>query len=129
MTDQPIGKFVIVKTIYFYLVSFVALMMVVFSVADVINAALKTWVFTKADNYNNYYVEPACDALTIKSDAAIKPLTTEECDQRKAEADKRAIEERTAQRQRDIVRDISMIVVGVPLFATHWWIIRKKENI
>ena len=86
-------------------------------------------MFTKADNYTTYYAEPACDPITIKGDPNVKPLTTKECDQRQAEMEKRAAEDRTAQRQRDAVRDISMIVVGVPLFAVHWWMIRKKENI
>ena len=104
-------------------------MMVIFSIADVINLGLKTWIFTKADNYNTYYAEPACVALTIKSDTTIKPLTTEECDKRKAEADARAVDDRIAQRQRDAVRDISFIIVGIPLFVIHWWIMKKKENI
>jgi hypothetical protein len=45
----PATKAMIIKSIYFYLVSFVALMMVAFSSADLINMALKTWIFTKAD--------------------------------------------------------------------------------
>ena len=129
MDQQPVEKFMIVKTIYFYLVSFVALMMVVFSLADVINMALKTWVFPKADNLSYYYAQPACDILAVKGDPNIKPLSTEECDKQKADADKRAADDRIAQRQLSAVRDISLIVVGVPLFAIHWWMIRKKENI
>ena len=117
-----------VKTIYFYLVSFVALMMVVFSLADVINMALKTWVFTKADFYG-YYPEPACDPGILKTEMAIKPLSTEECDKRRVDWEKREEENRVSQRQRDAVRDISMIIVGLPLFAVHWWMIRKKEKI
>lgn len=127
--EQPIGKFAVVKNIYFYLVSFVALMMVIFSLADLINLGLRSWVFTKADYYNNYYSEPGCDSLVQKTDSTTKALSVEECDKRKADFDKREQENREAQRQRDAVRDISMIVVGVPLFVAHWLVLRKKENI
>ena len=126
--EQTTGKFMVVKTIYFYLVSFVALMMVVFSLADVIDMALKTWIFTKADFYG-YYPEAACDQNLLKTDMTIKPLSTEECDKRRADFEKREEENRVAQRQRDAVRDISMIIVGIPLFSIHWWMIRKKEKI
>jgi hypothetical protein len=34
---------------------------------------------------------------------------------------------RLAQRQRDLVRDISFIVVGGPLFWFHWKLARKKD--
>ena len=108
MDQQPTGKFIVVKTIYFYLVSFVALMMVVFSLADVINMALKTWVFTKADNFSYYYAQPACDANIIKTDPNLEPLSAEECDKQKADADKRAADDRIAQRQLSAVRDISV---------------------
>jgi len=103
--------------------------MFTFSLVDLINMGLKTWVFTKADSYNNYYPEASCDPLIQKTDSTTKPLSTEECDKRKANFDKQEMENRISQRQRDAVRDISMIVVGAPLFAIHWWIIRKKENV
>lgn len=131
MDQQPTGKQSIIKTIYFYLVSFVALMMVVFSLADVINMALKTWIFTKADmDYYSMPVSIECDQnyKPITPDQ-VKPATPEECAQRAALQKKQDEDNRDSQRQRDAVRDISMIVVGIPLFAFHWWIIRKKENI
>ncbi len=129
MDQQPTGKFVVVKTIYFYLVSFVALMMVVFSVADIINLGLKTWVFTKADNYDYVSKPYGCEANFVKPDSNYKAPTIEECAKMQTEQEEQARQNREAQRQRDAVRDISMIVVGIPLFAVHWWMIRKKENI
>ena len=128
-SPMPSNKIVIIKNIYFYLVSFVALMMVVFSVADAVNIALKTYIFTKADNFNNYYASPiGCDPVQIKgADPSIKQMTAEECAKINDENLKRASEERVAQRQRDVVRDISFVVVGLPLFILHWLAVRKKE--
>ena len=55
-------------------------------------------------------------------------MTTEECAKLEADNKKQAEENRAAQRQRDLVRDISFIVVGIPLFAYHWRVIRRKED-
>ncbi|TAN33409.1 hypothetical protein EPN28_02565 [Patescibacteria group bacterium] len=126
------GKGNVIKNIYLYLVSFVALMMMVFSTADIINTLLRTYVFTKADKFDYYVPHLAgCESNPPKDE--IKKIVTsspgeKECAQINEEK-KNAEENRAAQRQRDLVRDISMIVVGIPLFAFHWRIIRKKETV
>ena len=128
METQPTSKVILIKNIYFYLVSFVALMMVVFSLAVIINLGLKVWVFTKADNYS-YAVKPyGCEAGFKSTEPNYKAPTVEECAQMEADAQRQELESRLAQRQRDAVRDISMIVVGIPLFALHWLALHKKEN-
>jgi len=126
MSDQPRKT---IKSIYFYLVSFVALMMVVFSTADIINIALKTWVFTAADK-DMYYNAP-CVAPMTTPDAkpVIDPATSRaECEKQNEANLKQNEASRVAQKQRDVVRDISMIVVGIPLFLIHWRIVRSKEE-
>jgi hypothetical protein len=114
----------IIRNIYLYLVSFVALMMIVFSTADVVNIGLKTFIFTKADDYNYGYVStcpvvPASDTSTVKTD----PYCVTPDEQKKRDE-----ASRTAQRQGSLVRDLSMIVVGIPVFMYHWGIVRKKEE-
>jgi hypothetical protein len=126
-TSAPTPKTAIIKNIYFYLVSFVALMMVTFSVADLVNMALKTWVFTKADYYS-YYTNPSCDLSIQKADPEIKPMTPENCAILQEQNKKQEAENRISDRQRNAVRDISFIVVGVPLFLLHWRTIRRKED-
>lgn len=120
-------KTALIKTVYFYTVSLIALMMIVFSTADLINLGLKTWVFPKADL--NEYREPPCAAMIMK-DPAIQE--TEEmyqnrivqCEQSKInEEDARAI-----RNQKDAVRDISFLVVGIPLFLYHWMTIRREQK-
>ncbi len=131
MDNQPSSKSKTIKSIYFYLVSFVALMMVVFSTADVINIALKTWVFTAADKDMYSYPKAACEIPTpvMPPDVKSVPATTkEDCLRQNDENIKQQELSRTAQKQRDVVRDLSMIVVGIPLFLIHWNILRKKEE-
>ncbi len=133
MDSQPSNKVAIIKNLYLYLVSFVALMMVVVSTADMLQIVLKKYVFTKADQDYYSYSSFDCGGMmapkgpTPAAPETAKPPTTEECKQREAEAKKQAEENRAAQRQRDLVRDISFILVGIPLFAYHWNVVRKKE--
>ena len=118
------SKSSLIKTIYFYLVSLISLMMVVFSTADLVNLALKIWVFPKADKQE--YIEPSC-ALQIP--AKMPGISEEEyqrqiknCEANRMNEDER----RSIQHQRDAVRDLSFLVVGAPLFLYHWRIIRRE---
>ncbi len=129
MENQPPTKTILIKNIYLYLVCFVALMMVVISTGNIVQIILKKYVFTKADR--DYYPSFDC-GLMVKPmaapvDQSFKPLSPEDCAKREAESKKQAEENRAAGRQRDLVRDISFIVVGMPLFAYHWMVVRKKE--
>ncbi len=132
-TLEPAPKGRIIKSLYFYLVCFVALMMVVFSFADTINIALKTWVFTAADK-DTYYMPNVCTAPQpmapeVKGDLSRAPvMSVEECEKQNKISSEQQETSRIAQKQRDVVRDISMIVVGIPLFLIHWRILRNKEE-
>lgn len=124
METTPSNKPLIIKTLYLYLVSFVALMMVIFSTADMVNIILRTFIFTKADqNYYNYPT-PTCPIPAPEETSGTKgyPGCVNQEEQMKIDKNNQ-----DAQRQRDLVRDISMIVVAVPMFAYHWRIIRKRE--
>lgn len=133
--DSPASnKVLIIKNIYFYLVSFVALMMVAFSTANLINIVLKTYIFTAADQ-NMYYPGIECDTTlyginektgTTIDPSQIKKLTPEECAAQEAKYQEREQQNMKSQRQRSLVMDISFIIVGIPLFLFHWYYARKK---
>ncbi|MFZ6015788.1 MAG: hypothetical protein ACOYUZ_05570 [Patescibacteria group bacterium] len=124
---MQMSKAQIIKTVYFYLVSLIALMMVVFSTADLVNLGLKTWVFPKADL--NEWREPACTAMIIKDPTggeteAVYQQRLAECEANKIDED----EARAIRNQKDAVRDISFLVVGIPLFLYHWITLRKEKD-
>jgi hypothetical protein len=131
MEDFKSQKGSVIKSIYFYLVSFVALMMVVFTVADIINIVLKTYIFTKANNIT-YYKPIECDTAeriqVEKEGVEVPKMTPEECVALEEKETARQKETQIADNQRNIVRDISMIVVGIPLFILHWRFIRKRKD-
>lgn len=124
--SMQMTKAQIIKTVYFYLVSLIALMMVVFSTADLVNLGLKTWAFPKADL--NEYREPPCAAMIVK-DPNIDQ-TDEMYQQRIAQCESGKMDEneaRAIRNQKDVVRDLSFLFVGIPLFLYHWLIIRKER--
>lgn len=130
MDNQPTQPKKVIKSIYFYLVSFVALMMVVFSTADIINIALKTWVFTKADNER--YYSPPCEPPVYPIERGAKvpaPVFDKAACEKQTEENKKNEEaNRVARKQQSVVRDLSMILVGIPLFLMHWRIVRRKDE-
>jgi len=107
-----------IKRIYVYLFSAVGLVLVVIGSVQLINLALKSWVFTKADVYYNY---PA------------PKVVAERPDQQVEEPNPKAVEEfqkndLASRRQRQAASAIAMIIVGAPLFLYHWRIARIKQS-
>ncbi len=98
----------IILRIYFTLVAFVTLMILIFSVSDLVNITLKTYVFTAADRaeYPTY-----CDPS----------MTQETCDQAKQRDQEQAL----IVKQQSAVRDIALLVVAGPLFWLHWRIVYR----
>lgn len=98
-------------------------MMIVFSSADIINIALKTYIFTKADDMG-YFYGPSCPVKPVPGSTSTVDYGCLSAEEQKKQNE----ENRSAQRQNSIVRDLSMILVAVPVFAYHWRIVRKKED-
>jgi amino acid transporter len=120
-------KAAIIKTVYFYLVSLIGLMIVVFSAADLINLGLRMSVFPKADM--NPYPQPSC-AVTVVRDPSSKE-TDDQFQARLKQCEDGQISDKEAQsiqNQKDAVRDISLLVVGLPLFLYHWITVRKDQK-
>ncbi len=112
-----------IRTLYFYVIATVGLLMVVFSAADLINLALKTWVFPKAEEYTfecpRDFPAPA-EGTTGQSPEEQRA----ECEIQK----ERAREERMRARQAGAVRDISFLVVGIPLFWFHFRTAQRERK-
>jgi hypothetical protein len=109
------------KKTYLYLVSLVALIITVIGLIMLLNMALKTWVFPKADQ--TYYSYPACPKTVSGPDAKLDDCTQEQLEQQKKfdEAN------RIAQKQRDAAQALAFIIVGAPVWWFHWRIARKES--
>jgi uncharacterized membrane protein YcgQ (UPF0703/DUF1980 family) len=125
--SMQMSKSQIIKTVYFYLVSLIALMMVVFSTADLVNLGLKTWIFPKADMQE--YRDQPCKYM-IPSEPGMEQ-SEDTYQQRIAECEENQISEdemRAIRKQKDAVRDFSFLFVGIPLFLFHWITIRREQK-
>ncbi|MBU1146106.1 hypothetical protein KKD80_00975 [Patescibacteria group bacterium] len=136
-----------IRTVYFYLIALIALMMIVWGTVDLANLGLTTWVFKNADRADDWS-PPAPYYMT----AEVKMGETaercaEKCDLTESEqlqiqnwlVDYKNWQDqqgdlKIARKQKNAVRDISMLVVAIPLFLWHWKMISRetreaKENI
>src|SRR3989344_1775069 len=106
------------KKAYLYLVSVISLVIAVVGAIMILNIALKSWVFTKADQLDYYYGGPciASEARGMKPDG-----TTQECTQEEiAKQEQEAKDRRSAQKQRDAAQALAMIIVATPVWYYHW---------
>lgn len=131
-----------IRNIYFYLIALIALMMMVWSTVDLINLGLTTWIFKNADRADDWAPPPPYIATTERTqgETALRcaekcDLTTEEkqqiqnwlADYQKWQDEQGII--KIARKQKKAIRDISMLVVAIPLFIWHWKIINKEAKI
>ncbi len=129
-----------IRQIYFYAATLIFLIMSVIATISLLNLALKTFVFPKADmaygqrcdeTGNVYYdVRPMPVAEPAKDgQPAAKELTAEEKAERKADCERVLAEQKSAERQRDLVQNLSMLIVAAPLFWIHFkWVQKERET-
>jgi hypothetical protein len=104
-----------VKRIYVYAAAGIGLVLIIIGSVQLINLALKTWIFTQADVYRPYPME-------VKApDAEEQQVPTQ------AELEEYQRKETTSNRQRQAANSLAMIIVGLPVFAYHWRIARKES--
>lgn len=113
-----------IRQVYFYVVSLVGLLMIVFPTADLINQGLKTWVFPQIDEAEYAHLKRPMYPPEVQ---APKETPEQEAIRLKDEQEFAELQRR-AQKQRDLVRDISLLIVGLPLFAFHFRIVQKEKN-
>jgi hypothetical protein len=97
--------------------------MMIIAASNLINLALKTWVFTKADHPDYYEVYPA----------TIDPKTSASSTAEDRERFKQDQEDRyQIQKQSEAINFFSMLLVATPVFFFHWRLAKKdkeeKEN-
>jgi hypothetical protein len=134
----------IIRTIYLYLFALVGLAMLIIGCAMILNLGLKTFIFTKADEVEDYYNRPAplylnSEIKTVQ-DLQICGSKCNLTEMQKEQIDNWLVDYETWQsdeknkdkdfymirnRQRDASTALSLIFVGLPLWLFHWAIIKK----
>jgi hypothetical protein len=126
-----------IRSIYFYAATLIFLIMSVIAMISLLNLALKTYVFTKADmaygqqcdDRGEMYYAPKPVMAPGETPAAVKELTAEEKAANKAACEKNLADQKSAEHQRDLVQYLSMLVVAAPLFWIHFkWVQKERET-
>lgn len=134
METPKTGSREVIRNAYLYLVSLITLIMMVVSCAQLINLALITWVFPKADSSYIYYGPkpvPGAEMKTPDDKRTPEQIAADDARaQKQWEEDREHSEEqRVAQKYRDLVQNISFLLVATPLFLYHWSVIRKDRKL
>lgn len=108
------------KKAYLYLVSVISLVIAVIGAIILINMALKTWVFTKADKFD--YSVPCYSAKSLQPNGQSPLCTAEE----EAAQKKQNEENRAAQKQGDAAQALAMMIVATPVWFFHWRMAKKE---
>ncbi|MCR4280400.1 MAG: hypothetical protein NUV82_03190 [Candidatus Komeilibacteria bacterium] len=139
----------LIRTVYLYLFALVGLAVLVIGLGQLVDLALKAWVFTYADNSAQYsYVErplsPSVDYEKQRMDEYQR--CTDVC--QLSEAEKTALAQwaedydtwrenmmkneqvdyRRQERERQASRGLSMVIIGLPLYLYHWSVIKKDRR-
>lgn len=129
----------ILRTIYLYFFSALGLILVIIGGVRFIDMGLKTFIFTKADEELKYYYSIPAPPIPVEKITQLsekdQTLTDEEKkllrnyleEYQKIKEQREKIDPLTSRRQRDASINLSLIIVGLPLYLYHWRIV-KKEN-
>jgi hypothetical protein len=134
----------LVRTIYLYLFTVIGLALVVIGTVRFLDMGLKAFVFTGADEperiqqsyYQGYPSLPVERIATPEDAEGVEGLTDAEKESLKNfirnyerwEEERGRIDYLSSRRQRDASINLSMLLVGLPLYLYHWRIIKKETK-
>lgn len=137
-------KHSLVRTIYLYLFTIVGLALVIIGSVRFLDMGLKATIFRGADEpqriqqryYQGYYppvlekiASPeevdAVEGLTDAEKTSLKDLVQ---NYERWKEESQQIDYLSSQRQRDASINLSMLIVGLPLYLYHWRIIRRETK-
>lgn len=131
-----------IRTVYLYLFSLLGLVLLIIGGVGFISMGLKAFVFTQADEMERINFSAPYPPMTIASTDKVivdkKPveLTAEEktalaswvVEYKTWQERQKNIDYVTVRRHQEAARNLALILVGLPLFITHWLIIRKENK-
>ncbi|MEK7550902.1 MAG: hypothetical protein AAB535_03930, partial [Patescibacteria group bacterium] len=108
-----------IRLLYLYLFSFIGLLIAIIGTVQLVDLAIKVYVFKGADKYENYPM------LTKPVPSGEEVALSEK--EIKEQKDFQELESKR-QRQRQASTALSMLIVGLPLYKYHWSLIKKEKK-
>jgi hypothetical protein len=112
------------RKVFLYIFASVGLVLSIIGLVSLINLGLRTYVFTKSDYpcYDSYSYAPMKEPNG-------QEISKEEQDRIAKDNERRCIDQRTSDKQRQASNAIAMLIVGLPLFGSFWNTIRKDKEV
>ena len=105
-----------IRLLYLYLFSFIGLLISIIGSVQLVDLAIKVYVFKGADEYE-YSYPTKVDTLGKE----VKLTEEEKVEQKRVQQ-----RETTRQRQRQASTALAMLIVGIPLYKYHWRLINSQ---
>lgn len=112
------------RKVYLYLFAIIGLILIITGSVSFINLGLKTYVFKQADTYPIYV-----EKTRIAPNGQTETLTPAELAAKQAEEEEQQAKQRTSDRQRQAANALAQLIVGLPLYAYHWMLIKKENQV
>ena len=135
--EERKNKKELIRTIYLYAFSLLGLVLLIIGSVGFVNMGLKAYVFTQADQQRYIYDVPTpMPAANLEKLQDSRDLTeTDREEIRKIIDDYNVQKEKNAkidivasQRQSDAAQNLSLIIVGLPLYFYHWRLVKKEKS-
>jgi len=133
-------KHSLVRTIYLYLFALLGLVLLIIGGVRFVDMGLKAFIFTKAEEEQRIiYKQPSFAPYPVKRIEDIQggeELSEEEkvtikqwlADYENWQERSSKIDPVTARRHRDASLNLSLILIGLPLYLYHWRIIKRETK-
>ncbi len=138
-------KYTLVRTIYLYIFALLGLVLLIIGSVNFLNMGLKAFIFTQADEESRILSKQMPAPFSVLKIENIQQDIEEGKDICLSEEEKTGIESWladyntwkesrskvdpiTARRHRDASLNLSLILIGLPLYLFHWRIIKKETE-
>jgi hypothetical protein len=128
-----------VRTVYLYLVSVIAIILITIAGIRLLDLALKAFVFRAAEQEERLgYMQPpmpyALDRVERLQSTDSAAFTADEriavrqwlAEYDRWETQRARLDPIAARRQRDASSSLAMLIIGLPLYLYHWGLIRRE---
>jgi len=131
-------KYSLIRKIYLYSFSLLGLILLIIGSVRLLNMGLKAFIFTKAEKIEQLGQikppSPLCPLKEVKSIKAGEKLTKDEKkavdnwleDYKIWQKESSGFNYLVAKRQKEASLDLSLIIVGLPLYLYHWLVIKNE---
>jgi len=147
MTIYSMEKHSLVRTIYLYLFAMVGLVLLIIACVSFLNMALKTFIFTKADEQMRIeYKQPSFGPIAVEkverisqeaqgkqvqvtlAEGEVQQIDQWLADYKNYQEGRAKIDPVTTERQQQASINLAMIIIGLPLYLYHWGIIKRETR-